>query len=103
MLRFVGCCFQQQVGSADPDAGTSQPGYRLEMQNVTRVCDYYVTAECIQQFSEDLCTAELLSKLLTPPQAPDATWQPQTIAGVVAGGACSDFRTCVRATTTSMG
>lgn len=62
------------------------------MQNVTRVCDYYVTAECIQQYSEDLCTAELLSKLLTPPQSSDGTWTPQTIAGVVAGGACSGTR-----------
>jgi hypothetical protein len=88
---------RQQVGSADPDTGTSQPGYRLEMQNVTRVCDYYVTAECIHQYTEDLCTADLLSRLLSPPAASDGTWQPQTIAGVVAGGACSGVHPCATA------
>lgn len=78
---------RQQVGSADPDAGTAQAGYRLVMHNVTRVCDNYVTAECIQQQSEDVCTADLLTKLLVPADSSDGSWQPQAIAGVVVGGA----------------
>jgi hypothetical protein len=77
----------------DPDAGTAQPGYRLVMHNVTRVCNYFVTAECIQQQSEDMCTAQLINKLLTPEQAADTSWQPQTIAGVVVGGAHHDPQT----------
>lgn len=71
----------------DPDAGTSQPGYRLRMHNVTRVCDYYVSLECIQQASEDMCTAQLINQLLEGKSA-DTSWQPQTIAGVVVGGEC---------------
>lgn len=56
------------------------------MHNTTRVCLYYVTAECIQRQSEDTCTAQLLSQLLVPTQPADSSWQPQTIAGVVVGG-----------------
>lgn len=73
------------------------------MQNVTRVCDYYVTAECIQQYSKDLCTADLISKLLSPPAAADGTWQPQIIAGVVAGGACSSIHRYAGAEAPTMG
>lgn len=59
------------------------------MHNVTRVCDNYVSADCIQQQSEDMCTAQLLQKLLSPDSPGDNSWQPQTIAGVVVGGGCS--------------
>lgn len=86
-LLAVPVLLRQQVGSADPDAGTARAGYRLVMHNVTRVCDHYVTAECIQQQSEDVCTADLLTKLLVPADSSDGTWQPQAIAGVVVGGA----------------
>jgi hypothetical protein len=57
------------------------------MHNVTRVCDHFVTAECIHEQSEDMCTAQLLNKLLAPEPPADSSWQPQTIAGVVVGGA----------------
>jgi len=71
----------------DPDAGTAQPGYRMRMHNVTRVCDHYVSLECIQKASEDMCTAQLINQLLEGKPA-DTIWQPQTIAGVVVGGEC---------------
>lgn len=87
MLFCFGLLAVQQVGSADPDAGTAQAGYRLVMHNVTRVCDHYVTAECIEQQSEDVCTADLLTRLLVPMDFGDGSWQPSTIAGVVVGGA----------------
>lgn len=64
------------------------------MHNTTRVCLHYVTAECIQRQSEDTCTAQLLSELLAPKQPVDSSWQPQTVAGIVVGGAWTR-RSCV--------
>jgi hypothetical protein len=55
------------------------------MENVTRVCLHFITAECMQQQGEDSCTAQLLAQLAAAPA--DSGWTPQATAAVIVGGA----------------
>lgn len=76
--------FTFEVSTADPEAGYSG-AYLLHMTNTTRVCEHYVTQECIQQSGLDTCTAQLVDQLLNRTE----TTRPLSgaaIAGVVVGG-----------------
>ncbi|KAF6260605.1 hypothetical protein COO60DRAFT_1700220 [Scenedesmus sp. NREL 46B-D3] len=69
----------------DPGAGYSWPGYVLYMVNVTRVCDNYISGDCIATSGQDSCIADLLDRLLNGTLS--SVWRPRAIAGVaVAAG-----------------
>lgn len=70
----------------DPGAGYSWPGYVLYMVNVTRVCDNYISGDCIATSGQDSCIADLLDRLLNGTLS--SVWRPRAIAGVAVAGVC---------------
>eukprot|EP00878_Enallax_costatus_P027605 GHUV01029739.1.p1 GENE.GHUV01029739.1~~GHUV01029739.1.p1 ORF type:complete len:319 (+),score=80.47 GHUV01029739.1:267-1223(+) len=78
--------FTTAVTASDPEAGINYGGYVLHMHNTTRVCDNYITAQCMQQLGMDTCTAQLLDQLFNGTKS-HKFWTPGAIAGIaVAGG-----------------
>jgi hypothetical protein len=44
--------FTMQVQNSDPEVGRSFPGYVLYMENVTRVCNHYITEQCLAAYGQ---------------------------------------------------
>eukprot|EP00775_Hariotina_reticulata_P005704 gene5704-5944_t len=75
--------FIMLVRNTDPEAGRPFPGYVLYMENVTRVCNYYITEQCLAAYGQDSCIAEMLDQLLNTTRN---SLSPGTIAGIAVAG-----------------
>lgn len=73
------------VSRSDPEAGFDYGGYVLHMNNTTRVCDYLVTEQCMDQYGLDTCMAQLLDEVINGTQT-HTLWTKGAIAGVAVAG-----------------
>jgi hypothetical protein len=60
-LRFT--TFSTVMAANDPDRGSQYPGYVLFQQNTTRVCQNFITPQCLADHSDDeeVCMAMLVA------------------------------------------
>jgi hypothetical protein len=95
-IRFS--AFSTLMANNEPDKGSQSPGYVLFQVNTTRVCQNFITQQCLQDHNDDeeLCMAMLIAAArrggggaaMREGPAGGSFWTPGAVAGVALAGGC---------------